>query len=354
MNSFQIILFRWKTCFLAVLIVLGANTTPVYSAGLNIVTTTSDLASIAKAIAGPHATTTSICAGKEDPHFIQAKPSYILAARDADLWCRVGMELEVGWEPVILDVARNPKIRVGAGGHLDACEKVLRLDVPTGRVTRAMGDVHPMGNPHYWLDPLNGRIVAQSIAQRLISLDPSHAKVFQKNLKAFESALDQRMFGKPLVEAIGGEKLWIFAVRGQLDDFLARNHLTEKLGGWMAKMRPFRGRSLVSYHRSWNYFANRFGLKITEELEPKPGIPPSPAHLAEVIQRMRSENARVILQEPFYSRRAADRVAGSTGAKVVVVANSVGGQAQASDYLALIDLIVDRVAKALDQTAPAK
>ncbi len=174
---------------------------------LNIVTTTSDLASIARSVAGERAVVKSICTGKRDPHFIQAKPSYIIMARKADLWIRVGMELEIGWEPAVLSSARNKRARIGSPGHLDASQNVLRLDVPSKRITRAMGDVHPMGNPHYWLDPLNGRIVAKSIAERLAQIDPDHAETFQENLKTFQLALDERMFGAELVKTVGGDKL---------------------------------------------------------------------------------------------------------------------------------------------------
>ncbi len=328
---------------------LVANTLPwdyARAEELNIVTTTTDLASIARSIAGEHASVRSICSGREDPHFMQGKPSYIVMARDADLWIRVGMDLEIGWEPPILDGARNMAIREGGPRHIDASERILRLGVPSTKITRAMGDVHPQGNPHYWLDPLNARIVAKSIADRLSRLAPEYAGDFQKNLTLFRESLDEQMFGKELVAKVGGARLWGLNLKGELDAFLSAPNMEKALGGWLGRMRPFRGQKIVTYHRSWIYFANRFNLKIGAELEPKPGIPPSPSHLAAVIERVKTEKIKVIVLEPYYSRKSADLVASKTGARVVVCPISVGGQPDTEDYPALIDLIVNRISKA--------
>ncbi len=310
---------------------------------LKIVTTTSDLASIAKAVAGDKADVRGICTGKEDPHMLQAKPSVILQARDADLWIRIGLELEIGWEQPILDGSRNNRIRVGAPGHLDVSESALILDVPQAPITRAMGDVHPMGNPHYWLDPLNGRRIAGAIAERLAQLRPEDAAAFRANAAAFQKALDERMFGVELVKAVGAEALWTKTQDGTLAAFLDEPANKTKAGGWVAALHPLRGRKIVTYHRSWVYFANRFGLTIVGELEPKPGVPPTAAHLAELAAAAKAEGVKLILQEPFYSTKAANQLAAKTGARVVVVANAVGGEPAASDYPALMDLIVQRL-----------
>jgi len=310
---------------------------------LRIVTTTSDLAAIARAVAGDAADVRSVCTGREDPHFIAAKPSFIMQARDADLWIRIGLELEIGWEQPILDGSRNTRIRVGGKGHLDASEGLLLLDVPQTAVTRAMGDVHPMGNPHYWLDPLNGRRIAGVIAQRLAQLAPDRAAVFARNAAAFQQALDERMFGAALVKAVGAETLWTQAQDGTLAAFLATGEGGAQAAGWVKAMQPLRDQKIVTYHKSWIYFAHRFGLSVVAELEPKPGVPPTAAHLEEVAEIARADGAKIILQEPFYSDKAARRVAAQTGARVVVVANAVGGQPEATDYLALMDLIVRRL-----------
>ena len=310
---------------------------------LKIVTTTTDLAAIASAVAQDRAEVRSICTGKEDPHMLTAKPSAILQARDADLWIRIGLELEVGWEPPILDGSRNTRIRVGAPGHLDASECALVLDVPQTAISRAMGDVHPMGNPHYWLDPLNGRRIAGAIADRLALLDPPNAAFYRENAAAFQKALDERMFGAELARSVGADALWAKTQDGSIADFLRDPAHKDKAGGWAKALLPLRGKKIVTYHRSWVYLAHRFGIEVAAELEPKPGVPPTAAHLAKVAETARAGGVKIILQEPFYSTKAANQIAAKTGARVVVVANSVGGQPEATDYLALMDLIAAKL-----------
>lgn len=328
-----------KTKWLALLSALAlCQPGTAQAAKLKIVTTTFDLASIARAVAGDKADVYSVCTGKEDPHMLSAKPSVILKARDADLWIRIGLELEVGWEPPILDGSRNTRIRPGMPGHLDVSESVEVLDVPQGPITRAMGDVHPGGNPHYWLDPLNGRRIAGAIAERLAEIAPDDAKAFRENAAAFQQALDERMFGADALKDRDAEELWRRLEQGK--DI-------PKLGGWAAATTPLRGQKIVTYHKSWVYFAHRFGLEVAAELEPKPGVPPTAAHLAQVAETAKAAGVKIILQEPFYSPKAAERVAAQIGARVVVVANSVGGQPEAADYLALMDLIVVRMAEAI-------
>jgi len=279
---------------------------------LNILTTTQDLKSIAQYIGGDKVKVESLGYGMQDPHFLEAKPSYMLKAKKADLFVRVGLELEIGYEELIIDGSRNQKIRYGQPGHLDASTGVLLLEVPTTQqVDRSMGDVHPMGNPHYWVDPLNAKIIAANIANRLGELSPENAGYFRENLSAFDKKID------------------------------------EKMAGWNAAMAPFRGQKVAVYHRSWPYFFHRFGLVDVCELEPKPGIPPSPGHLSEVIEVMKRDKVPVILMEVFYDETAAKFVSDKTGAKVVVVPNSVGGDSAAKDYFSLIDTIVNSISEAL-------
>lgn len=332
----------WVRLFSAVFILSTWNAAKAEK--INILTTTTDLASIAGAVAGDHATVKSLCSGREDPHFLQAKPSYIVMARDADLWIRIGMELEIGWEAPILDGARNSAIRIGGPAHLDVSARVMRLGVPTTRISRAMGDVHPQGNPHYWLDPLNGRIVAKIIANRLASLFPQHADDFQQNLTAFQKAVDEHMFGKALVEKLGGAKLWTLELKKELDPLIKSVQLEDQVGGWKVRMRPFQGEKIITFHQSWDYFANRFNLVVADELEPKPGIPPSPGHVLEVIRKVTEQKISALLMEPFYSRKAPDLIASKTGIHVVVSANSVGGEPAAKDYLSMIENIVNKLA----------
>ncbi len=279
-----------------------------YAGQLNVVATTSDLASITREIAGDSAKVDAICTGNQDPHHLQARPKYIMMARKADLWIRTGMDLEVGWEMPVIDGSRNRKIRPGASGHLDASEHVHKLDIPDASLlTRAMGDVHAQGNPHYLTDPENAKHVAGDIAERLAQLDAAHADLYRANAKAFQDKIDARM-----VE-------------------------------WKKAMEPLKGKRIITYHKSWVYFADRFGLEIVAELEPKPGVPPSPSHLVNLVGMAKSKQVGIILQEPWYSAKAATRVAGQAGARVVLAPIFVGGDPAATDYCSLIDLIVQRL-----------
>ncbi|MDD4017650.1 MAG: metal ABC transporter substrate-binding protein [Kiritimatiellae bacterium] len=314
---------------------------------IRIMATTTDLADIIRVVAGDAAEVSCITTGREDPHTLTAKPSFIVRARDADVWVRVGMELEIGWEPVILREARNKRIRVGMPHHIDASLNVQRLEVPTQSVTRDQGDVHPEGNPHYWLDPLNGRMVAATIAERLVALYPERKADFEKNLHAFERDLDTHMFGAVLAAQCGGEALWRALIEKRLDAFLKGQGASDKAGGWYAALRPHRGKTIVTYHRSWPYLAERFGLKADIQLEPKPGIPPSAKHLAEVIADVESRHAKVILQEPFYNTKAAEFVASKTGARVLVVPTMTGGSPGASNYLGMLDNVIAKLSAAL-------
>lgn len=339
-----------KTTIKMLLFALVFSLTAAWSqntARIRILTTTTDLSDIARQITGPIASVESLCDGQQDPHTLTARPSFIIKAREADVWIRVGMELEIGWEQPILRDSRNRRIQPGAPGHVDASIQVIRQDVPKVKVSRAEGDIHPYGNPHYWLDPLNGRIIATTIADRLAELYPQHAELFQNNLRAFHRDLDGRMFGPELVRRSGGAVLWKQLVNGQLDDYLQTNGLTAELGGWCSQLRPCAGCRIATYHRSWNYLLTRFDISLAAELEPKPGIPPSARHLAKLEKDFQERDIRLILQEPFYSRKAADRLASRTGAAVVVRANSTHGSTQAESYLAMLDAVITGLAQQL-------
>ena len=308
---------------------------------LVVLTTTSDLKSITEEIGGKYVQVTSICVGNQDPHFAEAKPSTIVSARKADLLIVIGLELEVGYEPLIIEGARNAKIKPGADGYLDVSDGVLLRELPTGKVDRSMGDVHPFGNPHYWLDPYNARIMARNISNRLQKIDPAHSADYQANYQAFIKKVDEAMFGAPAVAKISGDKLWEQEISGKLDEFIKSQEI--KLDGWIEKARPLRGMKIVIFHRSWTYFTNRFGLITTGEIEPKPGIPPGPGHLKDLIQKVKSENVKIILMESFYDRKSSDFVAGQTGAKVAVCALSVGGKPEVKDYISLIDHLINHL-----------
>ena len=285
---------------------------PARAAGpLNVMTTTEDLTAIAREVGGDKIQVESMARGYQDPHFVEAKPSFVLKLNKADLLIAVGRELEIGWLPPLITQARNPKVQPGGAGYLDASQNAHILEIPTGQLTRAMGDVHPAGNPHYWLEPGNGRRIAQSVQKKLSELDPGDAAYFASRYADFD---------KRLAEA---EKRW---------DALAA---------------PYKGTKIVTYHRSWPNFADRFGFDVIGYVEPKPGIPPSPSHTLELIQEMKRQNVKVILVEPYFDLKTPNSVARETGAQVVVLAPSVGAEKEITDYIKLFDYDIAKLIAAL-------
>ncbi|MBI2188586.1 MAG: zinc ABC transporter substrate-binding protein [Acidobacteria bacterium] len=281
---------------------------------LNVVTSTEDLASIAREVGGDRVNVTALARGYQDPHFVESKPSFILTVNRADLYIAVGRELEIGWLPPLLTSSRNAKIQPGAAGYLDASLNVRILEIPTGQITRAMGDVHPLGNPHYWLEPGNGRLIAQAIRNKLGELSPA----------------DRSYFGQ------------------RYDDFDGRLAAAEKR--WDATMAPYKGTKVVTYHRSWPNFMERFGLEVMGYVEPKPGIPPSPSHTLELIDEMKRQGVKLIVVEPYFSLRTPQAIANQIpGGRVLVLAPSVGGVKDVGDYLQLFDYNVNLLAAALKQ-----
>jgi ABC-type Zn uptake system ZnuABC Zn-binding protein ZnuA len=281
--------------------VLGAGAPARAAEKLSIVTTTTDLAALAAEVGGDRVSVESIARGYQDPHYVEAKPSFLLLLRKADLLISVGLQLEIGWLPPLVTQCGNPRIQVGAPGYLEAAQFAEVLEIPTEPVTRAMGDVHPLGNPHFWLDPENGRRIARGIAQKLSQMRPNDAAYFEQRYADF----DQR--------------------------------LTEAEKRWDEQMKAYRGRQVVTYHRSWPNFAKRFGLEVVGYVEPRPGIPPGPGHVFELIQMMRRQNVKVILVEPYFDLKTPNSVGRETGAQVVVLLPSVGGEKEVSDYFKLFD-----------------
>jgi ABC-type Zn uptake system ZnuABC Zn-binding protein ZnuA len=278
---------------------------------LRVVTATSDLAALASEIGGDHIDVESIARGYQDPHFVEAKPSFLLKLRKADLLIVVGLQLEIGWLPPLITQSGNPRIQVGAAGYLDASDFAEILEKPTGVVTRAMGDVHPLGNPHYWLDPENGRRIAHGIQMKLAEMRPEDAGYFAQRLEAFSQRLSTQ------------EKAW--------DE----------------TMKPFHGLKVVSYHKSWPNFAKRFDLNVVGYIEPRPGIPPSPSHTLELIGMMRRDNVKLIMVEPYFDLKTPDSIASQTGAQVLVMLPSVGGEKEVTDYFKLFDYDIALLSKAV-------
>jgi len=281
------------------------------TAQLKVVTSTTDLYDIAKAVGGNKITAAHIGEGYQDPHFIEAKPSFVLQLRNADVWAFVGLDLEIGWMPLLLQGARNPKLQPGQPGYVDVSRVVPVLDMARGNVDRSQGDVHPLGNPHYWLDPENGRRIAKLFRETFSNLDAKNAATYEANEKAFTQRLD------------AAERTW------------------------QADLAKIKGKPVVAWHTSWRYFAGYTGMNIVGFMEPKPGVPPSPSHLAGLIQTMKQTGAKVIVMEPFYDRKMADVVARQTGAKVLVLPPSVGGAKGLDDYIRLIGNDIHQLAGAL-------
>lgn len=284
---------------------------PAAHAKLNVVATTPDLAAIATAVGGERLTLTTLTKPTEDPHFVDAKPSFIVKLNKADALIEGGAELEVGWLPPLLEGARNEKLAAGAPGRIAAAEGLALLEIPTA-LDRSKGDIHAAGNPHFLTDPENAATVAAHLAEAFAKLDPASAEVYRANATKFTRQLD------------------------------------EKLAVWRQRLAPCRGKSVVAYHNLWPYFARRFDLKFDLFLEPKPGIPPTPGHLAQVIERMKAEQICVVIVEPFQSRQTAEKVATATGATVVNVTQYPGGvKGTEGGYVEMMDYLVEALAKAL-------
>jgi zinc/manganese transport system substrate-binding protein len=283
-------------------------------AALNVVTTTEDLAALTREVGGDKVKVEALGRGYQDPHFVEAKPSFILKLHATDLLVLVGRELEIGWLPPLIQQSRNVKIQPGADGYLDASLTALILEIPTGQITRAMGDVHPLGNPHYWLDPENGRRIARAIEQKLAQLAPADAAYFGTRYADFD------------------------------------RRLAEAEGRWRALMAPYAGLKVVTYHNSWPNFVERFGLKIVGFVEPRPGIPPSPGHTLDLIQQMKRDNVRILIVEPYFDLKTPNSVARETGARVLVMAPSVGAEKGISDYFGLFDHDLGLLISAIKET----
>jgi zinc/manganese transport system substrate-binding protein len=302
-----------KKSLLALVTILALPAPAGAQGKLTVMTTTEDLASIAREVGGDRITVDAMARGYQDPHFVEAKPSFILKLQKADLLIAVGRELEIGWLPPLVQQSRNGKIQPGAAGYLDASLGAQILEVPTGQITRAMGDVHPLGNPHYWMDPENGKLIAKEIADKLAELRPGDKAYFDQHRADFTTRLD------------AAEKRWL------------------------AAMAPYKGTKVVTYHRSFPNFAERFGLDIIGYVEPRPGIPPTPQHTLDLMNEIKRQSVKIILVEPYFDLKTPNAIGRDTGAHVLVMPPSVGGVKEVPDYFKLFDydinLFVDAMKK---------
>ena len=280
------------------------------SAQIRVVATTPDLASVAREIGGDKVSVVALAKPTEDPHYVDAKPSHIVTLNRADALIEGGAELELGWLPPLLENSRNARISAGAPGRIVASEGIKLLEIPTS-FDRSKGDVHSLGNPHFMIDPVSVKIIARNIANHFAQIDPKNAATYNGNLGRFNAKLDA------------------------------------KFAEWQRQLAPYRGARIVTYHKDFVYLADRFGLNILDELEPKPGIAPSPAHLAQVIIKMKATNAKVILVQPFQNRRTAETVARQTGAAVLDVPQQPGAAPNTTSYFDLMDNLVRTLAAGL-------
>jgi zinc/manganese transport system substrate-binding protein len=283
--------------------------TPAHAA-IKVIATTQDLESLAREVGGDKIEVEALARGYQDPHHVEPKPSFIFKLNKTELLIVVGRELELGWLPALINQARNPRIQPGADRYLDASLSAHILEIPTGQITRAMGDVHPQGNPHYWLSPENGRRIAKAIQQKLSAISPADAAYFAQRYADFDRRLAE------------GEKRW------------------------SAALGPYKGTRVVTYHRSWPNFVEAFGLNVVGYVEPKPGIPPSPSHVFELTQAMKKDGIKIIIIEPYFDSKTPNAIGRDASAQVVTLAPSVGA-ANVKDYLGLFDYNVNTLVAAL-------
>jgi ABC-type Zn uptake system ZnuABC Zn-binding protein ZnuA len=314
---------------------------------LKVVTTIPDLASLAREVGGDQVDVTSLVKGPEDPHFLEARPSFIKAASEADVFIQVGLELEVGWAPPILLNSRNARIQPGTPGFIEASSAITPVGIPTGPVDRSMGDIHASGNPHFLTDPICGLQVARLIADRFSSLRPAAKEGFESRYTRFRERIHSALVGEELAKKYDAEKLAILFEHGRLESFLKSQNDEGKLGGWLGQLSGHAGVKAIADHDLWPYFARRYNLTVAGFLEPKPGISPTTGHLREVVDLMKTQNIKLIIKSPYFDPRHASFVAEQTGATTVTLAHQVGSLPGTDDYLAMCDYNVRQLAPAL-------
>lgn len=330
------------TLTVSISIIYAQSTKPI-----QVCATIPDLGDLAQEIGGDQVKVAVFAKSQEDPHFVEAKPSFIKALSQADLFLQIGMELEIGYAPVLLQNARNSRVLVGAPGYVDCSKVITPMEIPTGPVDRSMGDVHPLGNPHYMTDPLNGLRVARLIRDRFTELRPEKKSLFEERYTNFYRKIGNAMAGDKLAGKYDFEKLALLYEEGKIESFLKEQKEEGSLGGWLGMMLPYKGSKVVADHNLWPYFARRFGILLIGFMEPKPGISPTTKHLQELIEMMKAEKVKVILASPYYDIRHAQFVSKNTGAKIVPMAHQVGSRPGTDNYLKMIDYNIRQLVIAL-------
>jgi zinc/manganese transport system substrate-binding protein len=335
--------------YIPLLFALHGTGGPPAANPVKVVTSLTTYAAIAREIVGDRGVASAIGSPYENPHFVQPKPSFAPLLASADLFVTTGLDLEL-WVPALLDKANNPKVTEGGAGYVAAYAGIDLLAVPA-TYSRSQGDIHVFGNPHIWTDPLNGVQIARNILTGLKRVAPDQAEYFTARERDFEQRMYRALYGDELVTLLGGETLADLDRQGKLLDFLNQRQyqgapLVTRLGGWLKESLPFRGKPAVCYHKEWDYFSRRFDVPCIDYIEPKPGIPPSPSHVREIIEEMKAQRIQVLLSTTYYNRSQVEEVAARTGAKAVIVPGNVGGAPGADSYFGLIDLWVRELARA--------
>ncbi len=317
---------------------------------LNVCCTVPSIGSIAQEVGGDAVAVTVFAKGAENPHFLDARPSHVKALAAADVFVQQGMELEIGWAPILLQQCRNGRVQPGQPGFIDASVVVAPLEVPTTPVDRSHGDVHPAGNPHYMTDPVNGLLVARLLRDRFTQLRPSARDALSQRCVAFEKRLCTAMVGAALADEFPTETVLRLAdlqAQGSLAAFLDQQGRGGKLGGWFGALRPFAGTKVICDHNQWIYFGRRVGLEFAGYLEPKPGIAPSTGHLGELIRDAPAAGVKLVFTAPGFDPKSAQFVAEKLGLPLLTLAHEVGATAAAVDYVAMIDADVGLIVAAL-------
>jgi zinc/manganese transport system substrate-binding protein len=321
---------------------------PVTVDRVKVVTSLSTYAAIVREITGDRGDVTSIGGGYDNPHYVEPKPSFVPALSQADLFVTTGLDLEL-WVPALLDKANNPKVTEGGPGYVSAYSGIKLLDVPTS-YSRSQGDIHVFGNPHIWTDPLNAVQIARNILTGLRRVSPENSDYFAGREKDFEYRMYRALYGDELVKLLGGPTLAELDQQGKLFDFLESRRyqgtpLVDRLGGWLKQAAPFRGKQMVCYHKEWDYFSREFQVPCVDYIEPKPGIPPTPSHVQEVITEMKAQHIPVLFATNYYDRNQVQEVAARTGATAVIVPGNVGGAPGVNSYFDLMNLWVSELAR---------
>ena len=319
------------------------------SAPVRVVTTLPIYAELVLAIGGAEVEVSSIATPNEDAHFVRPKPSFALHLRRADAFVTTGLDLEL-WVPTLLDRAANTAVLEGGRGYITAYTGIQLLDIPMA-VDRSAGDVHLFGNPHLTTDPLRTLQVARNITVGLKRVAPDRADHFDRGLANLADRIHRRLFGDRLIELLGAETLEQLALGGNLFEFLEGEEfegvpLMNELGGWLASAESFRDRQIICYHKNWAYLEDRFQVHCADYVEAKPGIPPTPGHVAQLIRRMRSENLNVLLAATYFDERRVEIVASRGGATLVHVPLAPGAVQGIDDYFSLVDAWVEGLAQA--------